>query len=301
MAIQKTLRSGGRMKPAFAIGLLACAGTMPGLALAFNINFDYSFDSNNFFDTQLKKNVLESAASFFESRITDTLDAITSGASGSFDAIFTNPGSGVQETVTALDIPADTLIVYVGGRSLSGGTLGQGGPGGFSISGATQSFVDTVLTRGEPGVDPNGTTDTDFAPWGGAITFDNDASTTWYFDNDTTTDEAFTGADFYSVALHEIGHVLGIGTANSWNNKIDANGQFTGAASVAANGGNTVATTADGGHWASGTQSVIAGTNTPQETAMDPTITLNTRKRFTELDVAGLQDIGWEIQADSAQ
>ncbi len=303
MSDLKDLRSAKRLQPAFSIVLLACTGTLPGVALAFNISFDYRFDSNNFFDAA-RKSILDSAAAFFESRITDTLDAIEPGPSGfgfdnTFTAKITNPGTGLAQDVVDLTVPADTLIVFVGGRSLGGSTLGQGGPGAYSASG-TQTFIDTVSTRGEPGVDPNGITDTDFAPWGGAITFDNDASTNWYFDNDTTTDEAFTGADFYSVALHEIGHVLGIGTADSWDNKI-VNGQFTGAASVAANGGNTIATTADGGHWAANTQSVIAGTNTAQEAAMDPTITLGTRKRFTELDVAGLQDIGWEIQADSAQ
>ncbi len=299
-------RFGGRAKPAFAIGLLACAGTLPGVALAFNISFDYGFDSNNFFDTQLKKDVLESAASFFESRITDTLDAITSGPSGfgfdnTFTAQFANPGTGANESIIALDIPADTLIVYVGGRSLGGSTLGQGGPGGFSASG-TQAYFDTVQTRGEPGVDPNGNTDTDFAPWGGALTFDTDADANWYFDNDVTTDADIpnNGNDFYSVALHELGHLLGIGTADSWDNKIDANGNFTGAASVAANGGN-IPVQAGGGHWAEGTQSVIAGTSTAQEAAMDPSITTGTRKVFTDLDLAGLQDVGWEIQADSAQ
>ncbi len=290
-----------RLKPVISASVLAGFVAGPGSASAFDILFDYRFDSNNFFDAA-KKSVLDSAAAFFEDRITDTLSAIEpdTEAGNTFIATFSNPGTGAPESVVDLTVPADTLIVFVGGSSLGGGTLGQGGPGGFNVDTGSQTFFDAVTTRGQTGIDVNGTTDTDFAPWGGAITFDNDASTTWYFDNDTTTDEAFTGADFYSVALHEIGHVLGIGTADSWNNKI-VNGQFTGAASVAANGGNTIATTADGGHWAAGTQSVIAGTNTPQETAMDPTITLNTRKRFTELDVAGLQDIGWEIQADSAQ
>lgn len=31
-----------------------------------------------------------------------------------------------------------------------------------------------------------------------------------------------------------------------------------------------------------------------QEAAMDPNITTGTRKRFKDLDVAGLRDVGWE-------
>jgi len=286
------------LKTTIAACALAVLIGGPGSADAFSISFDYRFDSNNFFDAA-KKNVLDSAAAFFESRITDTLDAIQPGPSGSgfnntFTASFSNPGTGATQDVVDLTVPADTLIVFVGGRSLSGGTLGQGGPGGYS-AGGSQAFLDTVTTRGQAGVSD----DTDFAPWGGAITFDNDSSTNWYVDDDTTTDEAFAGSDLYSVALHELGHVLGIGTANSWNNKI-VNNQFTGAASTAVAGGN-IPTQSGGGHWAEGTSSVIVGTNTAQEAAMDPTITTGTRKRFTDLDVAGLQDIGWQVQADSAQ
>lgn len=49
------------------------------------------------------------------------------------------------------------------------------------------------------------------------------------------------------------------------------------------------------GHWIEGLDSIIYGTTTPQETAMDPSVTLGTRKLFTELDVASLSDIGWSI------
>jgi hypothetical protein len=39
----------------------------------------------------------------------------------------------------------------------------------------------------------------------------------------------------------------------------------------------------------------IYGTNTPQEAAMDPEITVGRRKRLTQLDAAALVDIGWEV------
>jgi hypothetical protein len=34
-----------------------------------------------------------------------------------------------------------------------------------------------------------------------------------------------------------------------------------------------------------------------QEAAMDPSITVGTRKLFTDLDYAGLADVGWETAA----
>jgi hypothetical protein len=49
----------------------------------------------------------------------------------------------------------------------------------------------------------------------------------------------------------------------------------------------------DHGHWLDGTTSKSYGTNTSQETCMDPSLTQGTRKKFTLLDVAALADIGW--------
>ena len=96
--------------------------------------------------------------------------------------------------------------------------------------------------------------------------------------------------DFFSVALHEIGHLLGIGTADSWNN-LEIGGNFTGANSVTENGG-VVPLDLGGGHWASGTLSEVGGV--AQEAAMDQSILVGSRKVFTDLDVAGLRDVGWE-------
>ena len=92
-----------------------------------------------------------------------------------------------------------------------GGALGIGGPGGYSISGS-QAFIDNVVARGQSGA--LAAIPTDFGPWGGSISFDN-SSTSWYFDSDVNTVESFTGFDFFSVAVHELGHLLGAGTSDS--------------------------------------------------------------------------------------
>ena len=254
---------------------------------ALILEFDYSYDSNGFFSDVARKNTLEAAGSYFASLITDDLTAITSGGGNSFNAIFSNPATGASTTINDFSVAADTVTIFAGGRALSGSTLGQGGPGGYSISG-TSTFVDNAVTRGETG-DTQGPTATDFAPWGGSITFDTDAS--WYFDDDVSTLEAFSGNDFYSVALHELGHLLGIGTADSWDNLINGSGEFTGAASTAVYGGNVPL--ASTGHWADGVSGLVDGAS--QEAAMTPSITTGTRKVFTDLDVAGLQDVGWEV------
>jgi hypothetical protein len=192
----------------------------------------------------------------------------------------TDPATGDTLDIDNPTIPADTIVVYAGSRAL-GGALGIGGPAGWSASG-TSSFLTTISTRGEPGAGGPADQQTDFAPAGGAITFD--PSRNWNFDPAAP----HAGADdFLSVSLHELGHVLGFGTANSWNNQVSG-GVFNGAASVAAFG-QPVPVSPDQAHWAAGVSS------DGQVAAMTPSITVGTRKLFTTLDFAGLDDVGWEV------
>ncbi len=251
---------------------------------ALTLKFDYTYDTNGFFSSSARRSVLNAAGHYFESILSDDLTAITSGNGNHFTARFTNPSTGATIAKSNFSVEADTLTIFVGGRNLPGSTLGKGGPGGYSASGSS-SFLDNIRTRGEAGA-PN----TDFAPWGGAITFN--ASTNWYFDPDPSTDESFTGIDFYSVALHELGHVLGIGTAGSWDNLVGSDGTFLGARATAVYGSHP-RLDSHHSHWANGTMSLVAGIL--QEAAMDPSIGSGKRKRFTDLDVAALDDIGWDV------
>ncbi|MEQ1530601.1 MAG: matrixin family metalloprotease, partial [Methylococcales bacterium] len=229
--------------------------------------------------------ILEAAGDFITARLTDNLAAITSSGSDHFSAQVNRPDTGALVTLTDYSVAADNLTVFVGARTLSG-ELGFGGPNAYSASGSS-AFIKTVSERGQ-GSPTSGSAATEFAPWGGQITFSSNA--TWYFDNDLSTTESFSGNDFYSIALHELAHVLGVGTSASWQNKI-VNGNFTGAAAVAVYGG--AVPLSDSGHWLSGTQSTVMGV--PQEAAMDPEITVGSRKVLTKLDFAGLQDIGWQV------
>lgn len=256
---------------------------------AIFFHFDYTYDTNSFFNTQTKKDLLELTVASYFTPFTDNLTAIHPGPSGfGFDntwtAKFTNPATGLEQSIADLVVPENTLIVYAGGRDLSGSTLGMGGPGGFSASG-TSTFVDTVKARGQSGA--LASTPTDFGRWGGSITFDTNA--TWNF---TSNSPSGGQNDFLSVAIHEMAHLLGLGSAPSWDTYVSG-GQFTGTNSVASYGGN-VPLYSGNSHWAEGTISTVNGLS--QEAAMDPSITVGTRKLFTELDYAGLADVGWETQ-----
>ena len=260
-------------------------------ASAITIQFDYSSDTTGFF-SQNAKNTLNAAGSFFGNLLTDSLSAIQSSGQNNFTASFNDPTTGTSRTIDHFSIAQDTIKVFVGARSLGGSTLGQGGPGGYSVSGFNP-FVTEAQTRGQTSTvaGVQGATATDFSLWGGAISFNQ--NTNWYFDQDVSTasDLPSTNFDFYSVALHELGHVLGIGTADSWFNNI-SNGQFTGPEASTVFGG-PVPLNPGLDHWAQGTQGTVNGV--AQEAAMDPAITAGTRKVFTNLDVAALKDIGWQV------
>jgi hypothetical protein len=269
-------------------GLLLSAAA----ARAITIQFDYSFDTSGFFTSNpTAKTDLEAAAQFFDTHLTDTLTAITPGGSNTWTAKFFNPSTGISASVDNPSISQNEILVYVGAEDLGSGVLGEGGPGGFSTTGS-QSFFDTVKGRGQSGA--LNSTPTDFGPWGGSVSFGTNVN--WYFDANPSTTEAFgTESDFYSVALHELGHVLGIGTAGSWSTDVSGT-NFIGPASEAAFGG-PVPLDNLSSHWADGTMSTIYGTSTSQEAAMSPTLTDGTRKVFTTLDMAGLKDVGWTLAA----
>ncbi|MFA4943886.1 MAG: PEP-CTERM sorting domain-containing protein [Lentisphaeria bacterium] len=247
---------------------LASALAVTGEA-AIVIDFDYSYDSGGWYTSDVKAALNAAAATF--TGFTNSLTAITPGGSNTWTATFMNPSDpyGADVNVDDLSLATNTLKVYVG-TFTDGGSLGVGGNGGHSGSGSS-AFINT-LNRGDA---------TDATRWGGSISFN--SGMTWHFD--IPTGPGAGENDFYSVAVHELGHVLGFGTTAAWDDLVSG-ATFTGTASVAAYGGN-VPLAGDLAHWQSG---LMSG---GQETAMDPELTVGTRKGFTALDYAAMSDIGW--------
>lgn len=276
------------MRSSFNIsGLVAAAAlALSQPASAISILFDYSYDSSGFFSgaNASRQTLLNQAASEFTSRIQDHLTAITPSGSNSFGVSFFNPSSTSVVTLNNYSVADNAVIVYVGAQDLGSSTLGQGGPGGYSFSGSS-AFANSIA-RGQAGALNNPATD--FGPWGGSISF-NSGLSNWYFGsaNPTSGNGLY---DFYSVAVHELGHLLGFGTADSFGNLV-AGSNFTGPASSTLYGG--FVPLADGAHWLEGLNSTTGGVS--QEVAMDPLLGTGTRMHFTELDFAALRDTGWQI------
>jgi hypothetical protein len=268
---------------AIATAGFALSSASPASALSFV--FDYTYDTNNFF-SQPARDALEAAADVFEARIIDSLSAITPGGRDSWTATTFNPGNGDPLLISNPSIAADSLLVFAGGYDIAGSAIGIGGPGGYS-AGGSQSFFNSIK-RGQAGAGVS-----DVGIWGGAISFD--TLTTWNFSIDNS---PISGQnDFLSVALHELGHLLGLGASNSWDNRI-TNGAFTGPSAMSLFGG-SVPLQPNLSHWLEGTQSTLPGTTILQEAAMDPTIIVGTRKLFTDLEFAALSDIGWQVQPNT--
>lgn len=282
---------------------------------AVQIVLDYTYDTNHFFPIGSQaRNTLESAAGFYTNLLQNNLSPIQTPSplnSQFFNGVyawhwelsFNHPGNGSLVTLNNPTIAADEYRIYVGGRSLPGNTLGLGGPGGYqwwtnASGGFTQEEIDQIVATNatfESQIESRGQANGIFANWGGVLTFDNDPGTNWNFSYNTL--PSADQSDFLSVALHELGHAIGLGGSNEWmalTGLINGVPHFFGQQAQSAHGG-PVRLEGDRVHWFEGTLSTVYGTSVVQEAAMDPTILLGTRKLMTNLDVASMGDIGWVI------
>ena len=241
---------------------------------AVAVQIDYSFDTSGFFNDPTRRAILQQAATDLGSRLGGSLAGINPGGTNTWTTTFFNPATGQQTTIANPTVGANTITVYAGGRDMTGGEAGVGGNGGYSASGS-QGWLDSLRNRGQSG----------YSIWGGSVAFDT-TGTNWFFGSSA----AGLGAnqvDFYSVAVHEVGHLLGIGTATSWFNQVSG-GTYRGASADAVYGG-AVPVSGDSAHWANGL--TIGG----QQAAMDPILPTGVRVAFTSLDFAALRDVGWSV------
>lgn len=279
--------------------LAAAAVAAPTPLWAISIEFDYSYDAGAFFGTAASptpaRATLELAARTFSS-FTDLLAPIQPAGTNHWTAQFRNPGTGAVASIPDLVVPQDTVLIFAGGRNLAGTRLGEAGPGSYSFppgSSPGAAFADAVINRGQ------GPSAADFAPWGGFIEFDTIAAggapRRWHFDPRSA--PAADAYDFYTVAVHELAHLLGFGTSTAFASD-RSSGQFIGSAAVDLYGG-AVPLHTDGQHWSAAVASPPYAS--PVKPSLGPSLTAGDRKLFTPLDYAGMADVGWSITPQQLQ
>jgi hypothetical protein len=152
----------------------------------------------------------------------------------------------------------------------------------------------------------------DLPTWGGSISFDTGIN--WHFGLATAAPGGTV--DFYSIALHEIGHALGL--AADWNQWSASGGVYNGANAVAAYNADNSASrsglnlqSASNDHWLDGAYDSFifslgapnlvgtVGLATRQDLLMEPIANFVNpaplRFELTNVDVAALRDIGWTV------
>lgn len=269
------------------IGSLVFAASTLSAQVSFVFNYD--FDDAEFFSgaNEGRRAALQAAGDYVAALIAPSaFAAITPNETDSWIGKVSDPRDMSQVVeVGNVAIPANTIQVYVGGSGLSESYLAYGGTGaGWAPLDSTPEWAATLYFRGnEP-----------YYRYAiGSISFSTTAA--WYFDDDIGSVEPMGGAyDFFSTAVHELFHVLGLNLhANpNWSALVDSAGRFIGANAMAVYGG-PVPLDAEHDHWADGTQSLILGTSIVQDPLMDPYDASDERHFATALDVAALRDLGY--------
>ncbi|NER27111.1 MAG: calcium-binding protein [Symploca sp. SIO1C4] len=281
----------------------------------FNIEFDFTYDTNDFFkkfdpsdplptkipDT-LKINALDAAANFWEKVINnlgeefDNIPASLPPGVSEFKLSFDNPSKPNNKLKIDIGSEIDDIRIYVGSVSSFSNpdVLGQGGGTAFEWK-YTNKQGKTFGKKIERRLNSK----TDFEPFAGSLAFSR--STDWWFDptpNDLKDSVPKGKFDFVTLAIHEIGHVLGLSLDKipAFKAEIDGQGRFKGSNAKAVNNGNRIQLTAD--RHVVGNGKGVVGTNDDSVTdgtksVMVPKINPGTRLTPQPLDEGMLKDIGY--------
>jgi hypothetical protein len=223
-------------------------------------------------------------------------------------------------------IAENLIIIYAGGKSLEKHVAGKGAPGGVQIhstgGGNPNSWrniiventtkANNIFRRGGPviqtitGTSQLGPASVDYrietGPNIGSLWFNTDTNSDgrvdtpeqlaafWHYSHRTAVHPR--KIDLYTVALHEIMHVLGVGSSASWDRNLH-NGLWGGTSARTTAGSNI--NLADGGHISANVKGRRIHDNLLQSAVMGPATGPGQRKLLTNIDLAILKDLGWEI------
>lgn len=235
---------------------------------------------------------------------------------------------------SAAGLRQDEIVIYIGAQTLGNFTFAESSTGvaGIQIGGsgtganwaaavsaaeaaANQRFGrggETILSSISSSAPLGGTTasfDLDFGPAVGSIWFNDSMGDdipgqpatrdTWEVNNnfwhyDHTTPVGTGKIDLFSVALHEIIHVLGYGTSDNWENFIVGN-EWTGPAVTAIIGEGAIALEDDHFHIRDGLESPGYLDGVVRQTVMNSFPLVGERDQLTVLDLAFLSDMSYNV------
>lgn len=254
------------------------------------IKFDYRFDTNGFF-TEERKAALNLAGDIWSILLQDDFAPVPVGA----EFTVKNPQTGTDETIV-LEEAIDDLVIFVGASSepFDGVGVGNAVSETGELNSLAQAQYDGVNLQGDifqrrisNNFRQKGAV-TDFEPWVGTISFATNPTPEWDF---SLSDPNLDRFDFVSIALHEIGHILGVGTAPIFE-VLGSGGAFDGVNAREVNDDNPIPLDANLGHIDEGFKD--------NKVLLDSILKAG-RQSPTETDLAVLADIGYEIAGFTKQ
>lgn len=247
-----------------------------GPVSTFKIDVNYMFDTKSAFAPE-RRLVLAAAARAWESVILSEFEDIPAGTS-------LRARHPEKPAEAGMNFPApnaiDDVVVFVGFAEIdgtAGGSVRAQTSTSFAGDVADQVLLQKLQARRDK---------IPYQPWVGNISFD--STDNWFYDPtpDTSDDLPADKSDFMTTSLHELGHLLGIGSSAAWDSFIVGN-QFTGPHAVALHGG-PVPVTADLAH-------VDAVVLQEYDLMMGGTAD-GERLHITPLDLAILEDLGYSVK-----
>jgi hypothetical protein len=245
----------------------------------FQIQLDYTYDTQGAFMDNVRRNELDYAAHIWGLFIASDFEDIPAGTPLRARPPEMPDAAGM---VFSVDYTIDDLALIVGFAAIdgAGGALANSSLS-FTVNGIEPGLAQRLDARyySNP-----------FQPWIGRTTFDVDEA--WFFDStpETFDDIPIAQNDFLETAMHEMGHMLGIGSAAAFTDLV-VNGTFQGARAMEVYGA-AVPLAPDNVHILRNTMS--GGRLPVMEYGSAP----GQRKAPTELDLAILEDLGYQIRWD---
>jgi len=301
------------------------------------IKVDYRFDSSGFFNNPQARAAIEAVAARWSriidqplaavNSVDDNLDRrfalkdpstgkliqISSAAGADTDFLVSSGAPRADQYWNGIEVEGDTYLLFVGARNLA--PLALAGPmGGGTNFDPVFEEVDGLLNRGFNPDPKFGSLNV----LGGVVAFD--TGTDWHFNPLEVPGDG--KIDFYSIALHEVGHCFGIGSTEvvEWDALI-TDWRYLGVNAVSAyqadNGLGAMSLPIAGiihgrpdYHWKDGEiESMIfpygdpnylstVGPGVLQEVLMSATVEFTDqvrRKEITNVEVGALKDLGWSV------